>query len=341
MKARKRERKIASNHVLKVFSGVKPTGNLHIGNYIGALTQWIEIQKEAECFFCIVDLHAITVPQDPKILKEKIREVAALYLACGIDPQKSTIFIQSHNSDHCVLAWILDCVASMGQLKRMTQYKAITEKLKGKTSVGVFNYPALMAADILLYQTEVVPVGEDQKQHVELARDLAERFNSRFGEVFKLPRSQLLKTGARIMSLQEPEKKMSKSDEDKDGTIDLLDSPEEVRRKIKIAVTDSGKEIVFRKDKPAISNSLTIYSHLTGVSVEELEKRYGGDGGYGGFKRDLAEVVVEFLTPIQEKYQKIRQKESYLEKIFAEGLARAKEISQQTLAEVYQAVGLG
>ncbi len=324
----------------RIFSGIKPTGRLHLGNYIGAIKQWVAMQNEGECFFCIVDLHAITVPQEPKILKEKIRELAALYLACGIDPEKSVIFVQSHNLDHPALAWILDCVASMGQLGRMTQYKSKSEELKGKVSVGLFNYPVLMAADILLYQTDLVPVGEDQIQHVELTRDLAERFNHRFGQIFKIPEHRIFKIGARVMSLQHPEKKMSKSDDDPNGTIDLLDQPDEIRRKIKVAVTDSGREILFREDKPAISNLLTIYSHLSGKSVEELEKKYQGKG-YREFKDDLAEVVVEFLRPIQQRYTQIRQEKKYLDQVLATGLKKAQAISRRTMNQVYQAVGLG
>lgn len=324
----------------RIFSGIKPTGNLHIGNYIGSIKQWVAIQDRGECFFSIVDLHAITMPQDPKLLRERIRKLAAFYLACGIDPKKSVVFIQSHNPDHAQLAWILDCIASMGQMQRMTQYKAIAEELKGKTSVGVFNYPALMAADILLYQTDIVPVGEDQVQHVELTRDLAERFNHRFGPVFKIPEYQIFEVGARIMSLQYPEKKMSKSDEDPNGTIDLLDSPDEIRRKIKIAVTDSGREILFREDKPAISNLLTIYSHFSGLSIKDLEKKYQGKG-YREFKEDLAEVIVEFLRPIQEKYYQIYQNQDYLNKVLADGLKKARAVSQKTMTRVYQAVGLG
>ena len=324
----------------RIFSGIKPSGSLHLGNYIGAIKQWVAMQQENDCFFCVVDLHAITVPQNPAVLKEKIRELTALYLACGIDPKKSVIFVQSHNSDHPVLAWILDCIASMGQLNRMTQYKSKSEELKGKVSVGLFNYPVLMAADILLYQTDLVPVGEDQIQHIELTRDLAERFNRRFGPVFKIPEYRVFKIGARIMSLQHPEKKMSKSDDDPNGTIDLLDSPDKIRKKIRIAVTDSGREIVFREDKQAISNLLTIYSHLSGLSIEDLEKKYQGRG-YKEFKEDLAEVVIEFLRPIREKYYQIRQNEDYLTEVLANGLKRAKEISQKTMSQIYQAVGLG
>lgn len=324
----------------RVFSGIKPTGNLHLGNLIGAVNQWLKIQTEYECFFCIVDLHAITVPQSPEVLKQKTRELTALYLACGINPEKSTIFIQSHNPDHTVLAWILDCITSMGQLSRMTQYKALEEKLKGEASVGLFNYPALMAADILLYQTDVVPVGEDQKQHVELTRDLAEKFNSRFSQVFKLPEVKILSTGARIMSLQNPEAKMSKSIEDPNGTIDLLDSKDDIARKIKLAVTDSGNEVKFSLDKPALSNLITIYHHLSGLPMNKIEAKYVGKG-YGDFKNDLAEVIINALTPIQGKYEKLRGDEGYLGKILADGLKKARAVSGKTLLKVYDVVGLG
>ncbi len=323
----------------RIFSGIKPTGNLHIGNYIGAVNQWVKLQQDYQCIYCIVDLHAITVPQEPKILHEKIRELTALYLACGVNPEKSIIFVQSHNPDHASLAWIMDCIASMGQLERMTQYKAIADKLKGKTSVGVFNYPALMAADILLYQTEVVPVGEDQKQHVELTREIARRFNSRYEEIFTIPKSKLMTAGARIMSLQDPESKMSKSSEDPKGTIDLLDQPDVIREKVMSAVTDTGSKILARPDKPGIANLLTIYSVLSDQTIKSLEEKYQGKG-YGEFKKDLAEVVVDFLKPIREKYAEIREDDNYLNQVLKDGLAKAKPISQKTLEKVNNAIGL-
>ncbi|MBU2591847.1 MAG: tryptophan--tRNA ligase [Patescibacteria group bacterium] len=324
----------------RVFSGIQPSGNLHIGNYIGAIKQWVAIQQDHDCFFCIVDLHAITVPQDPKILSEKIKELTALYIACGIDPKKSVIFVQSDNLDHPALAWILDCISSMGQLSRMTQYKTKSGKTKGQSSVGLFNYPVLMAADILLYQTDEVPVGEDQKQHVELARDLAEKFNSRFGEIFKVPEVKMFKIGARIMSLRDPSSKMSKSDKDAGGTIDLLDSAKDIVKKIKSATTDSGKEILFRPDKEAISNLLTIYSHFSGTEIKKLEQKYQGKD-YKKFKEGLADVVTEGLEPIRKEYRRIRSDETYLSKVLKDGLRKAEEISGKTLEEVYKAVGLG
>lgn len=321
----------------RVFSGIQPSGNLHLGNYIGAISQWVKMQDQYECFFCIVDLHAITVPQDPQKLLAKIRELAALYLASGLDPEKSTIFIQSHNPDHASLTWILDCLASMGQLERMTQYKAKADQ--NNASVGLFNYPILMAADILLYQTDLVPVGQDQKQHVELARDLAQKFNSRFGPVFKIPKPKMLSVGAKVMSLQDPKQKMSKSSQDQKGTIDLLDSPKDIKNKIMAAVTDSGQEIVAAPNKPGITNLLTIYSAVTGLNVNQIEKRYQNKN-YGQFKSELAQEVVKFLTPIQERYRAICQDREKLAKILAKGEQKAQNISQKTLNRAYQEIGL-
>lgn len=339
-----------------VFSGVQPSGNLHIGNYIGALKQWVKLQDNAETFFCIVDLHAITVPQDPKILKEKVLEVAALYLACGIDPKKAHIFVQSENPDHPYLAWLLNCITSVGQLKRMTQYKdkvnklgeALEELIPGNEvlqniapagSVGLFDYPVLMASDILLYQTDEVPVGEDQKQHIELTRDLAEKFNKTYGEVFKLPVPVIQKETARIMSLQNPNSKMSKSDKDPLGTINLLDNEEEIREKVKKAVTDSGSGINFGEDKPAISNLLTIYSVFSGKSLSEAEMSFKGKS-YSEFKASLADLLVSSLSPIQKKYQEIRGNDKSLRQILDEGREYAKAKSSQTLKIVKEKLGL-
>src|ERR1035437_773019 len=271
-----------------IFSGVQPSGNLHVGNYIGALRQWVKMQVYTEAIFCIVDLHAITVSQDPKTLKEKILEVAALYLACGIDPKKAHIFVQSENPDHTSLAWILNCIAPFGQLERMTQFKDKSEKQKEGTTAGLFDYPVLMAADILLYQTDEVPVGEDQKQHIELTRDLAEKFNKTFGQTFKLPAPLIQKETARIMSLQDPTAKMSKSDTNQLATIYLLDSEEQIREKIKKAVTDSGSRISKDKGSAAISNLLAIYSAFKNQSLneslDELDGKY-----YSEFKTLLTD----------------------------------------------------
>lgn len=338
-----------------VFSGVQPSGNLHIGNYIGALKQWIKLQNNAETFFCIVDLHAITVPQDPKILKEKVMEVAALYLASGIDQKKAHIFIQSENPDHPYLAWLLNCITSVGQLKRMTQYKdkvnrlgeVLDELVPGNEvlqgiapagSVGLFDYPVLMAADILLYQTDEVPVGEDQKQHIELTRDLAEKFNKKYGEVFKLPVPVIQKETARIMSLQNPASKMSKSDKDPLGTINLLDSEEEIREKVKRAVTDSGSSI-SKNPSEAISNLLTIYSSFKnqslGSSFSELEGK-----SYGEFKNLLSDLLILSLSSLQKKYKEIRRDDKFLRQILDEGREYAKAKSSQTLKIVKEKLGL-
>ncbi len=322
-----------------IFSGVQPSGNLHIGNYIGALKQWVKLQESAETFFCIVDLHAITVPQDPKILKEKVLEVAALYLACGIDPKIAHIFIQSENPDHTYLAWLLNCIIPFGQLERMTQFKDKSQKQQAGTTVGLFDYPVLMAADILLYQTDEVPVGEDQKQHIELTRDLAEKFNKTYGEVFKLPAPLIQKEMARIMSLQDPLAKMSKSDKDPLGTINLLDSEEEIREKIKKAVTDSRTSISKDFGSEAISNLLTIYSAFKKQSLAESISQLDGKS-YAEFKKLLADLLVSSLSSIQKKYQEIRGDDKFLRHVLDEGREYAKTKSSQTLAMVKEKLGL-
>src|ERR687893_2557597 len=285
----------------RVFSGIQPSGNFHLGNYLGALKNWVEIQDEYENFFCIVDLHAITVPQDPKVLRRKIRELAALYFASGIDPEKSVVFRQSRVSGHAELTWLLNCVAKVGELSRMTQFKDKAQKGGAEAaSVGLYDYPVLMAADILLYNAHLVPVGEDQRQHLELARTLARRFNGLYGETFVVPEPMILDTGARVMALDEPTKKMSKSSPTPAGYVALLDEPDVIRRKIRRAKTDSGTEVVASPEKPAITNLLGIYAGLTDRSVPEIEDQYRGKG-YGDFKKDLAEVVVESLSPIRER----------------------------------------
>lgn len=324
-----------------IFSGIQPSGNLHIGNYIGALSQWREMQVETEPIFCVVDLHAITVYQDPKVLREKILEVAALYIASGIDPDKSHIFVQSENPDHTYLAWILDCIAPFGQMQRMTQFKEKSDKQKELTSVGLFNYPALMAADILLYDTDEVPVGEDQAQHVELTRDLAEKFNKIYGDVFKLPKVKVIKERARIMSLQNPTAKMSKSDSDPLGTINLLDSEDQIREKIKRAVTDSGTEISSDEiNKPAITNLLMIYCVFSGESPIEADITFRGKS-YSEFKNILADHVVSKLSEIQNKYKELREDKERLRKILDEGRDYTISKSSKKMEEVKKAVGLG
>lgn len=324
--------------IKRVFSGVQPSGDLHIGNYIGALSQWAKNQDQYENFFCVVDLHAITIPTDPKELKEQTKSITAWYIAAGIDPTKSTIFIQSHNKDHAHLAWILNCYTSMGQLSRMTQYKEKKEKIKF-VSVGLFDYPVLMAADILLYDADLVPVGEDQKQHVELTRDVAERFNKIYGEVFVLPEYMPPPSGERIMSLQNPQNKMAKSEADIQGTIYLEDDPDTIQEKVMSAVTDSGNEIRLDPQKPAISNLITIFMALSGKSAQELNTTYSGQG-YQKFKQDLTDLVIETLLPLQEKYKKIRESEE-LEDVLTKGLEHVQKISSLKLEEVQKIIGFG
>jgi tryptophanyl-tRNA synthetase len=319
-----------------VFSGIQPSGNLHIGNYIGAISQWVKIQDNADAIFCIVDMHAITVPQDPKILREKVLEVAALYLACGIDPKKAHIFIQSENPDHSYLAWLLNTITPFGQLERMTQFKEKSEK--HEANVGLFDYPVLMAADILLYQTDEVPVGEDQKQHIELTRDLAERFNKKFGDTFKLPIPIIQGNSARIMSLQNPLSKMSKSDKDPLGTINLLDSEEQIREKIKRAVTDSNSSI-SKNPSEAIVNLMTIYMAFNNQSAESSAAEVEGKS-YGEFKKILADLLVSKLSEIQKKYHEIRNNDNQLKQILNDGRDYVKEKSSKTLQVVKKKMGL-
>lgn len=321
-----------------VFSGVQPSGSLTIGNYIGAIKNWISLQDEYECYYSIVDLHAITVPQEPKNLRKNTIDLLAVYLASGLDPEKSTIFIQSHVSAHAELAWVLNTMSYMGQLGRMTQYKDKSKKLGENVNAGLFTYPVLMAADILLYQTDLVPVGADQKQHLELARDLAERFNNRYSPTFKVPEPLIKKEGARIMSLQDPEKKMSKSDENENAYILILDNADDIRRKIKRAVTDSVGEVRYNEEQPGIMNLINIYSAFSGDSIEDIEKRYEGKG-YGQFKDDLAEVVIEGLTPIHEKYDYYMKNKDYLEEIYKKGAEKANYVANKTLRKVYRKVG--
>lgn len=321
----------------RIFSGAQPTGNLHIGNYIGALRNWAELQQEYESFFCIVNLHAITVAQDPKRLVEKTREVARLYLAAGIDPKVSTVFIQSDVPEHAELTWVLNCVTRISELDRMTQFKEKGRKQRENTGVGLFDYPVLMAADILLYQTDLVPVGEDQKQHLELTRDIAMRFNRDYGETFRIPEPFIPRVGARILALDNPAKKMSKSDENLNGSIFLTDDADTIRRKIKRAVTDSGTDIRFDDARPAITNLLTIFQLMTGKSCEEIEAHFAGRG-YAQLKGDLMDATVEFLTPFQERVRGISDEE--LDHIFARGRERASVVARATFKEVKERVGL-
>ena len=321
----------------RIFSGAQPTGNLHIGNYLGALRNWVALQHEYESFFCVVDLHAITIPQDPKLLAAKTREVARIYLAAGIDPSVSTVFVQSDVQEHAELAWILNCVVRISELERMTQFKDKAKKQRENVLAGLLTYPALMAADILLYQTDLVPVGHDQRQHLELTRDIAERFNRDFGETFRLPDAFIPKVGAKIQALDDPSKKMSKSDENVNGSIMLMDDADTIRRKFKRAVTDSGTEIRFDASRPAITNLLTMYQLLTGKSVEEIESHFAGKG-YAQLKSDLADAAIEFLRPFQERVRAIGDDE--LHRILSEGAEKARAIASVTMREVRERMGI-
>lgn len=322
----------------RVLSGIQPSGSLTIGNYLGAIRQFVELQHSADCYFCVVDLHALTVPQDPRELRQKTLEVANLYLASGIDPQLATIFVQSHVPAHAELAWLLQCMTYYGELGRMTQFK---EKAGGKETVtaGLYTYPVLMAADILLYQTDLVPVGEDQKQHVELTRDIAQRFNNRFGPAFVVPEPMIQKVGARIMALDDPLHKMSKSTDNPESAIFMLDSPDAIRRKIKHAVTDSGREVRYDpENKPAISNLMEIYSLCAGETLQQVADRYSGRG-YGEFKKDLAEVVINRLAPLQARYHELAESGEVLS-ILSAGAAKAATVANATLAVVQEKMGL-
>ena len=323
----------------RVFSGVQPTGNIHLGNYLGALKQFVELQDDHECIYCIVDMHAITVPQDPKELRDHILDVAALYLAVGVDPKKSIVFVQSDVPGHAELSWVLTCNSYTGELSRMTQFK---DKSKNKESAptGLFSYPVLMAADILLYDTDIVPVGNDQKQHIELCRDIAIRINNKYKKTFVVPDGRFLKEGARIMGLDDPTKKMSKSAENIHSRISLLDEPSKIKKSIMKATTDSDGVVRFDvENKPGISNLLNIYSVLSGMTVPELEAKYEGKG-YGDFKKDLVEVVVEALAPIKERYEQIRHSDELIE-ILKDGAVRADAIAKQTMKRVKENFGLG
>lgn len=323
----------------RVFSGVQPTGNIHLGNYLGALKQFVELQDDNECIYCIVDLHAITVPQEPEVLKEHILDVAALYLAVGVDPKKSIVFVQSQVPGHSELGWLLTCSSYTGELSRMTQFK---DKGKGKESVGtgLFMYPVLMAADILLYDTDIVPVGIDQKQHIELTRDLCNRINNKYGDTFVLPEGRYLKEGAKIMALDEPTKKMSKSAENEMSRISLLDDEAKIKKAIMKATTDSDGVVKFdMENKPGISNLMNIYTAFSDLSIEEIEKKYEGCG-YGAFKKDLVQIVVDGLAPIKARYEEIRNSDELIA-ILEDGAKRADEIAQKVVARTKKNLGLG
>lgn len=334
-----------------VFSGVQPSGELSLGNYLGALRQWTKMQDDYECLFCIVDLHAITVRQDPQALRKATLDTLAIYLACGIDPEKSTIFIQSHVPEHSQLAWILNCYTYFGEMGRMTQFKDKSARHEDNVNVGLFTYPVLMAADILLYQANQVPVGDDQKQHLEITRDIANRFNALYGEkdaegnllapIFAVPEVFIAKTGARVMSLLEPTKKMSKSDENRNNVIGLLEDPKSVAKKIKRAMTDGDEPPVVRYDvqnKAGVSNLLDILASVTGKTIADLETEFEGKM-YGHLKSAVVEEVSAMLTDLQARYHHFRNNEALLEKIYREGAEKARAKAQATLKQVYQAVG--
>lgn len=324
-----------------VFSGVQPTSGLHIGNYIGALKQWIELQHRFPCLFCIVDLHAITVPQDPADLRRSILEVAATYLAIGVNPERSTIYVQSEVPEHAELAWMLSTIAKMGQMERMTQYKDKSEKYGDKVGLGLFSYPVLMAADILLYDTTIVPVGDDQSQHVELTRDLAERFNKHFGPTFTLPQLYIQKQGARIMSLQDATKKMSKSDASGLSKILLTDDADTIRKKIMKAVTDTEPGVKFDPvNKPAVANLMTIYHHMTGQTMEAIEESFAGKG-YGDFKTALADVVIAHMEPISKKIHAYLADPAELTRLLNTGRNKARGLAEQKIKLVRDRMGLG
>ena len=324
-----------------VFSGVQPSGNLTIGNYLGALRNFDTFSDEYKCFYCVADMHAITVRQVPADLRRHTYETLALYMACGLDPQKNTLYVQSHVPAHAELAWVLNCYTMFGELSRMTQFKDKSAKNAENINGGLFTYPALMAADILLYQPDYVPVGSDQKQHVELCRDVATRFNNIYGDVFKIPEPYIPKVGARVMSLVSPENKMSKSDKDPNGTVYLLDRPEDIMRKFKKAVTDSDTERCVRYDlanKPGVSNLMSIYSACTGKTFEEIEAEFDGKG-YGAFKPAVGEAVVETLRPIREESERLLKDKAYLESVYKAGAEKASYIANKTLRKVYKKVG--
>lgn len=327
----------------RVLSGIQPSGNLTIGNYIGALRQWVAEQDVYDCYFCVVDLHAITVPQNPEELSAKTREVAAIYLAAGIDPDKAAVFVQSHIPAHSELSWLLTCQTPLGWLNRMTQFKDKSTKLGQESiSAGLLNYPTLMAADILLYQADAVPVGDDQRQHLEYTRDLAQRFNHIYGETFTVPEAMIPKAGARIMGLDDPLAKMSKSEESDYHAVYLLDPPNRVKKKIMRAVTDSGREIVFSDDpeRAGVNNLLTIYQAFTGKSDEETVADFANARGYGDLKKAVVEVVNDGLKPLQETYNRLMAEDGYLDEVLAQGCERAEAVANATLKQVREQLGL-
>lgn len=324
----------------RVFSGIQPSGTIQLGNYLGAIKHHVNLQKEYDCLYCIVDLHAITVRQDPEELRQNVRKLAAIYLACGLDEKKCILFAQSHVKEHAELAWILNCYTQLGELERMTQFKDKAKQHKENINAGLFTYPALMAADVLLYNANLVPVGEDQKQHIELMRDIAKRFNHIYGDIITVPEPMIAKQGARIMGLDDASKKMSKSADSEYNYISLLDDKETIEKKIMKAQTDSDSDVKYDvQNKPEISNLLTIFSLITDKSIKDLELKYQGKG-YGDFKKDLAKAVIEFIDPIQEKYNSIYKNTSKLDKILDKGAKKARKIAEKNIAEIKNVIGL-
>ena len=322
---------------MRIFSGIQPTGAKHLGNYAGGFRQYAATQEQGEAFFCIVDLHSISVEHDPVDLRERTLDLFAMLIATGLDPERSTIFAQSHVTAHAEANWLLASVTSFGELRRMTQFKEKSESQEF-VSAGLFTYPVLQAGDILLYQTDIVPVGIDQRQHVELTRDVAQRFNSRYGETFTLPRGVYPEVGAKIMDLQEPDKKMSTTGGTEQGTVYILDAPDEIRRKFKVAVTDSGREIAHAEDKPGISNLIEIMTVSTGESIDDVVSRYDGQG-YGAFKTDVADAVIALLDPFQRRFREIREDAAELRRLLACGAEKAAEVSRPTLEAMYERMG--
>lgn len=321
-----------------IFSGIQPTGVFTLGNYIGAVRNWVKLQEDYNCIYSVVNMHAITVRQDPAQLRQQTLSSYALLLACGLDPQKSLVFIQSHVPAHAQLSWVLGCNAQFGELSRMTQFKDKSQKHSDDVNVGLFTYPVLMAADILLYQADLVPVGVDQKQHLELARDIAIRFNGRYGNTFAIPDGYIPKMGAKVMSLQEPTKKMSKSDDNPKAYISILDAPEVIIKKFKSAVTDSDTRVYYAEGKDGINNLMTIYSIITGKTFEEIEREFEGKG-YGDFKLAVGEAVADHLRPVREEHARLMKDKAYLEQCYTEGAQKAAHFAQRTLDKVYHKVG--
>jgi tryptophanyl-tRNA synthetase len=326
------------NNKKVIFSGIKPSGDLTLGNYLGAIKNWVKLQKEYECYFCVVDLHAITVKQEPKDLRKRTLEILAIYISAGIDPEKNTLFIQSHVPAHSEACWLLTCSTYMGELSRMTQYKDKSKNSGESIGAGLFIYPVLMAADILLYQTDLVPVGKDQLQHLEISRDIAERFNRMYSETFVIPEPYIPKAGAKIMDLQEPTKKMSKSEENANGYILIMDPPDVIRKKVNRAVTDSLGMVKYNDEQLGVKNLMTILMTITGVSTEEIEGKYEGLG-YAQFKKDVAEAIVAELEPIQLKIKEYIDNKAYLEEIYKKGSEKANYVANKTLRKMQKKIG--